>query len=253
MGFNGPQQENQEFICRVQTAATWFQQLVGGRWAREEASPVTRRAGPSPDGAQLYVHYTFYCWLLMRMVGAFTNIGISCGKWCHHPAIYCCRAGKDARRPVSRVLSRAEARAMAIHLGRPSPDASRDRPGRQVRKPTRRRSWNRRAPPLLGLAPGGVCPAAPVAGGAVRSYRTLSPLLAGLAARGERSPLCGTFPGVAPAGRYPAPCLRGARTFLRRALTRRRRPSGRLAPSDYARPPARSSTCRVCLPGDESA
>ncbi len=26
--------------------------------------------------------------------------------------------------------------------------------------------------------------------------------------------LCGTFPGVAPAGRYPAPFLRGARTFL---------------------------------------
>ena len=31
-------------------------------------------------------------------------------------------------------------------------------------------------PPLLGLAPGGVYPATPVAGGAVRSYRTLSPL-----------------------------------------------------------------------------
>ena len=31
-------------------------------------------------------------------------------------------------------------------------------------------------PPLLGLAPGGVCRAAPVAGRAVRSYRTLSPL-----------------------------------------------------------------------------
>jgi len=30
--------------------------------------------------------------------------------------------------------------------------------------------------PLFGLAPGGVCPATPVAGGAVRSYRTLSPL-----------------------------------------------------------------------------
>ena len=27
-------------------------------------------------------------------------------------------------------------------------------------------------------------------------------------------PFCGTFPGVAPAGRYPAPCFRGARTFL---------------------------------------
>ena len=33
---------------------------------------------------------------------------------------------------------------------------------------------------------------------------------------GGRSALCGTFPGVAPAGRYPAPCLRGARTFLPR-------------------------------------
>jgi len=28
------------------------------------------------------------------------------------------------------------------------------------------------------------------------------------------SALCGTFPGVAPAGRYPAPSFRGARTFL---------------------------------------
>ncbi|CCG39652.1 conserved hypothetical protein [Magnetospirillum molischianum DSM 120] len=31
-------------------------------------------------------------------------------------------------------------------------------------------------PPLFGLAPGGVYRAAPVTGGAVRSYRTLSPL-----------------------------------------------------------------------------
>ena len=30
----------------------------------------------------------------------------------------------------------------------------------------------------------------------------------------RRCLFCGTFPGVAPAGRYPAPCLRGARTFL---------------------------------------
>ncbi len=29
-----------------------------------------------------------------------------------------------------------------------------------------------------------------------------------------RFTFCGTFPGVAPAGRYPAPCSRGARTFL---------------------------------------
>ena len=31
---------------------------------------------------------------------------------------------------------------------------------------------------------------------------------------GGRFAFCGTFPGVAPAGRYPAPCFRGARTFL---------------------------------------
>ena len=31
---------------------------------------------------------------------------------------------------------------------------------------------------------------------------------------------CGTFPGVAPAGSYPAPCLRGARTFLAPLLKR---------------------------------
>ena len=39
-------------------------------------------------------------------------------------------------------------------------------------------------PLLLGLAPGGVFPAAAVAGGAVRSYRTISPLPpAGIAGR----------------------------------------------------------------------
>src|SRR2546429_6996081 len=31
---------------------------------------------------------------------------------------------------------------------------------------------------------------------------------------GGRFVLCGTFPGVAPAGRYPAPYVDGARTFL---------------------------------------
>ena len=36
---------------------------------------------------------------------------------------------------------------------------------------------------------------------------------------GERFVLCGTFPGVAPAGRYPAPYVDGARTFLPRSLS----------------------------------
>jgi len=70
-------------------------------------------------------------------------------------------------------------------------------------------------PPLHGLAPGGVCPADGVAAIAVRSYRTLSPLPVDPKADG-RFVLCGTFPGVAPAGRYPAPCFHGARTFLPR-------------------------------------
>ena len=60
-------------------------------------------------------------------------------------------------------------------------------------------------PPLFGLAPGGVYHAAPVARGAVRSCRTVSPLPAGPAcSRGPtlhgRFIFCGTFPGVAPAG-----------------------------------------------------
>src|SRR5262245_42601107 len=70
-------------------------------------------------------------------------------------------------------------------------------------------------PLLLGLAPGGVFPAVAVAVDAVRSYRTISPLpAAGCPGTGRRCIFCGTFPGVAPAGRYPAPHLRGARTFL---------------------------------------
>jgi len=63
---------------------------------------------------------------------------------------------------------------MAIHLGRPLPDASRDLPGRRRGNPPA--GANAGSPPLFGLAPGGACRAVPVAGDAVRSYRTLSPL-----------------------------------------------------------------------------
>ena len=62
---------------------------------------------------------------------------------------------------------------MAIRLGRPLPDASRDLPEERCGNPPAARN---RRPFLFGLAPGGVYPATPVAGGAVRSYRTLSPL-----------------------------------------------------------------------------
>src|SRR6478735_1995018 len=73
-------------------------------------------------------------------------------------------------------------------------------------------------PSLFGFAPGGVYLAVSVAGSAVRSYRTFSPLLP--TSKGEeRFVLCGTFPGVAPAGCYPAPYVIGARTFLLRDLS----------------------------------
>src|SRR6266487_1588576 len=99
---------------------------------------------------------------------------------------------------------------MTIPLGRPLPSASRDRPGRRRESAP---GLSRGLPSLLGLAPGGVCHAVAVTGGAVRSYRTLSPLPPARR-RARRFAFCGTFPGVAPAGRYPAPCFRGARTFL---------------------------------------
>src|SRR5438132_4936173 len=48
-------------------------------------------------------------------------------------------------------------------------------------------------------------------------------------AEARRFVLCGTFPGVAPAGCYPAPYVDGARTFLSgRLSTLPERPSGRL-------------------------
>ena len=98
---------------------------------------------------------------------------------------------------------------MAIHLGHSLLNASCDQPGRRILE-TQRVSCET-MPSLFDLAPDGACRAASIAGRAVRSYRTFSPLLP----RGERYVFCGAFPGVAPAGRYPASCFHGARTFLR--------------------------------------
>jgi hypothetical protein len=69
-------------------------------------------------------------------------------------------------------------------------------------------------PSLFGLAPGGVCRAAGVAVRAVRSYRTFSPFPQPTHNAPRRFVFCGTFPRLAPAGRYPAPTVHGARTFL---------------------------------------
>ena len=123
-----------------------------------------------------------------------------------------------ASRPVSRVLYGLGAlrhrNVAAIHLGRVLPRASCNLPGRRAG------NWPEGFPStsLFGLAPGGVCRAAPVARRAVGSYPTLSPLPRSRSAI-ARFAFCGTFPGVAPAGCYPAPCFRGARTFLTRRLS----------------------------------
>ncbi len=90
-------------------------------------------------------------------------------------------------RPVSRVLSRT-----AIHLGRTSPCASCNLPGPGV---------GHTIGSLFGLAPSGVCPATCVTTGAVRSYRTISPL----PPRG-RFIFCGTFRRLAPPRCYLALC-----------------------------------------------
>jgi hypothetical protein len=134
-------------------------------------------------------------------------------------------AKSRARQPVSRVLSPppVEWRWMTIPLGRPLPDASRDLPGRLARKPAFPPQRERR--PYLVLLPVGFTVPSPLP--ATRCALTapfhLRPQAAG---PGGQTALCGTFPRVAPAGHYPAPCFRGARTFL-----------PRVAPGAAIRPP----------------
>ncbi len=78
-----------------------------------------------------------------------------------------CKPGSVRRRESLR------AGGTAIPLGRALRRASCDQPERRVGNVP---GGLRHLPPLFGLAPGGVYPAAPVAGRAVRSYRTISPL-----------------------------------------------------------------------------
>ena len=118
-----------------------------------------------------------------------------------------------------------------------------------------------RARPLFGIAPGGACRAVLVAKSAVGSYPTVSP--SPRQAEGEpslttgQSLLCGAFPGVTPAGRYPAPLPTGVRTFLgscdprpssppREASVRRRRAVRQ--PQSAAGPPQAPGRCRPAAP-----
>ena len=90
---------------------------------------------------------------------------------------------KIARRSVSRVLCPLSGRWPFIWDARHrTPRAT--YPGGGAG--TRPRTWAR-SPPLLGLAPDGVCRAAVVADSAVRPYRTLSPLPAAFFGKPERA------------------------------------------------------------------
>src|SRR5262245_48588174 len=124
--------------------------------------------------------------------------------------------------------------ATAIHLGLGSLPASSNQPGRRPGSRLVAGVASAPAPPLFGLAPGGVCRAASVAGDAVRSYRTLSPL----PLRGR--PRAGGLLSVALSlGSPPAAVSRHRRSLepglsstgrvWPRSLIARQRPSGQLA------------------------
>ncbi len=104
-------------------------------------------------------------------------------------------------------------RMMAIHLGRPLPNASRDQPGQRAKnEPCGAKAAACR--PYSVLLPVGFTMPAPSRAPRCALTAPFHPYLPAEADR--RFAFCGTFPGVTPAGRYPAPCFRGARTFLPR-------------------------------------
>jgi len=116
---------------------------------------------------------------------------------------------------------------MAIHLGRPLPDTSCNQPGWQSLETDPARTP---AIPIRSCSRWGL-PCRP----RCRRRGALLPHPFTLTPNSGRFAFCGTFPGVTPAGRYPAPCFHGARTFLHwdafghNRLAPRQRPSSQLA------------------------
>ena len=98
---------------------------------------------------------------------------------------------------------------MAIHLDRRLPAGSRDLPGRWCKSPPVAQGHDRPYSVLLLM---GFTMPVPLP---VPRCALTAPFHPYLPPKGHRrSALCGTFPRVAPAGRYPASCFYGARTFL---------------------------------------
>ena len=134
----------------------------------------------------------------------------------------------NVTRPISRVLyprlhGLRRGRRPFI-FGRLSPGASCDQPGRLVWK----RDWRVAPPrrPYSVLLPVGFAVPSLLPGTRCALTAPFHPCLASRLRRTRRFPFCGTVPGVAPAGGYPAPCFQGARTFLSARQLRRHWRSG---------------------------
>jgi hypothetical protein len=118
------------------------------------------------------------------------------------------------RRPVSRVLSPPPRAAGDGHSSGTPVTGRLARPTRTTGPETGLPAVRERRPYLVLLPVGfTVPPPLPAARCALTAPFHPRPQAFG---PGGQTALCGTFPGVAPAGRYPAPCFRGARTFLPR-------------------------------------
>ncbi len=146
---------------------------------------------------------------------------------------------KSARWPVSRVLypwfpmgdDHSSGTSVTGRLTRPTRAATRKCVWLRLREGCR---------PYLVLLPVGFAVPLPLPVARCALTAPFHPYRPGSKEPGWRFAFCGTFPRVAPAGRYPAPYFRGARTFLPRDQIPRAavRPSGAGALWAGWRPPS---------------
>jgi len=120
------------------------------------------------------------------------------------------KSGQRVCKPGSVHFS--EEKAVIIHLGCPLPNTSCNLPGRRPGNGAICRLY-------LVLLPTGFTLPCPLPATRCALTAPFHPYLPHKI-WGRRFAFCGTFPGVTSAGRYPAPCFRGARTFLPRRLSK---------------------------------
>ena len=120
------------------------------------------------------------------------------------------KSGQRACKPGS--VPAGHRRGMAIHLGCPSPDTSRDLPGQ--RGPGMKPAGKPVCRPYSVLLPVGFALPPPLPAARCALTAPFHPCPQAEAC--GRFAFCGTFPEVALAGGYPAPYPHGARTFLPR-------------------------------------